>query len=117
MWGAARRLTLTQRVVAIVAVATLPATAALPFFIASIHRERAGEVRDQALRTSQIVSLEMERIVTGAEGVLQTVALVPAVRAGDRTATPISARSTNACRSSSASPSPTRRGGCVAPRT
>ena len=82
MWGAARRLTLTQRVVAIVAVATLPATAALPFFIASIHRERAGEVRDQALRTSQIVSLEMERIITGAEGVLQTVALVPAVQTG-----------------------------------
>ncbi len=81
MWGAARRLSLTQRVMAIVAVAIVPASAALPLFIWSIHQERAREVRDMALRTSQIAALEMERIVTGTEGVLQTMALAPAVRA------------------------------------
>ncbi len=80
MWGVARRLSLTQRVVAIVAVAIVPAAAALPYFIVSIHRERASEVRDLALRTSQFAALEMERIVSGAEGVLQTLAYAPVVR-------------------------------------
>ncbi len=81
MWGAARRLSLTQRVMAIVAVAIVPASAALPFFIVSIHQEREREMSDLALRTSQIAALEMERIVTGAEGVLQTLALAPPIRA------------------------------------
>ena len=80
MWGAARRLSLTQRVMAIVAVAIVPASAALPLFIYSIHQDRAREVRDMALRTSQIAALEMDRIVTGAEGILETLALAPAVR-------------------------------------
>jgi two-component sensor histidine kinase len=80
MWGAARRLSLTQRVVAVVAVAIIPATAGLPYFIASIHREREREVHEVAFRTSQIAALEMERIVTGAEGILKTLALVPVLR-------------------------------------
>ena len=65
---------------AIVAVAIVPASAALPLFIYSIHQERAREVRDMALRTSQIAALEIERIVRGTEAVLQTMALAPAVR-------------------------------------
>ncbi len=80
MWGAARRLTLRQGIVAIVAVAILPVAAALPYFIVSIHQEREGEVRDQALRTSEIASLEMERIITGAQGILETLAYAPVVR-------------------------------------
>lgn len=79
MWGAARRLTLRQRLVAIVAVAILPVAAAFPYFIASIHHEREREVRDLALRTSEIASLEMERIITGAQSVLETLAYSPAV--------------------------------------
>ncbi len=81
MWGLARRLTVSQRLVAIVAVAILPAAAALPYFIAETQRERKEEVRDLALRTSEIAALEMERIITGAEGVLETLALAPAVQA------------------------------------
>ena len=81
MWGMARRLSVSQRLVAIVAVAILPSAAALPYFIRSIHQEREGEVRDLVLRTSQIAALEMERIISGAEGILQTVALAPAVKA------------------------------------
>jgi two-component sensor histidine kinase len=81
MRGVARRLTVSQRLVAIVAVAILPSAVALPYFIASTQRERESEVRDLALRTSQIAALEMERIITGAEGILETLALAPAVQA------------------------------------
>ncbi|MFO1141966.1 MAG: sensor histidine kinase [Amaricoccus sp.] len=76
----ARRMTLRQRVVALVAVAIIPASAALPYFIASIHETREREARELALRTSQIASLEMERIVTGAQGILETLAVAPTVR-------------------------------------
>ena len=67
----ARQMTLRQRLLAIVAVAIVPGVVGLAFLIAAGHRQREREVRDQALRTSQIVALEMERIVTGAEAVLQ----------------------------------------------
>lgn len=83
MWGIARRLTLRQRLLAIVAVAIVPMAAALIYLIVAIHNERAREVRDQAFRTSQIAALEMERIVTGAQSVLESVALAPSVAALD----------------------------------
>lgn len=83
MWGLARRLSLTQRMMALVVVAIVPASAALPYFIAQIHRERQSEAHDLALRTSQIAALEMDRILTGTEGILQTLALAPALGAFD----------------------------------
>jgi two-component sensor histidine kinase len=86
MWGVARRLTLRQRVVATVAVAIIPALVALPYFIAAIHETREREVKDNAVRTSQLAALEMERIATGAQGILQTLAVAPAVRAADSAA-------------------------------
>ena len=44
----ARQLTLRQRLVALVAVAIVPAVVALAYFIAAFHEQREGEVRDQA---------------------------------------------------------------------
>lgn len=79
MLDVARRMTLTQRLVALVAVAILPAGAGLLYFLVSFHNERENEVRDLALRTSQIAALEMERITSGGEGVLRTLALSPSV--------------------------------------
>ena len=76
----ARQMTLWQRLLAIVAVAIVPVVIGLAFLIAAGHRQRGQEVRDQALRTSQIVALEMERIVTGAQAVLQVLAVSPSVR-------------------------------------
>ena len=76
----ARHMTLGQRLLAIVAVAIVPVVLGLAFLIAAGHRQRGQEVRDQALRTSQIVALEMERIVTGAQAVLQVLAVSPSVR-------------------------------------
>ena len=69
--------------VATVAVAIIPAAVALPYFIASIHETREGEVKDNAVRTSQLGALEMERIATGAQGILQTLAVAPVVATGD----------------------------------
>ena len=82
MWEIARKLTLTQRLLALVAVAVLPAAIALAYFIGAIHAEREREVRDVAVRTSQIAALEMERIVTDAQAILETLALAPSVRIG-----------------------------------
>jgi two-component sensor histidine kinase len=75
----ARQLTLRQRLLAIVAVAILPASLGLAYLIADGHRQLELEVHEQARRTSQIVALEMERIVAGAESVLRTLAVTPAV--------------------------------------
>jgi len=83
MWGFRPNLSLTQRLLALVAVAAVPALAGLVYFIVAIHQERAREVRDQALRASQIASLEVERIVTGAQGLLQAVALADSVTGRD----------------------------------
>jgi two-component sensor histidine kinase len=76
----ARQMTLRQRLLAIVAVAILPASVGLAYLIADGHRQREREIHDQALRTSQIVALEMDRIIAGAEAVLQTLAVTPAVQ-------------------------------------
>lgn len=75
MFGSRPNLTLTQRLLALVAFAAVPAVAGLVYFIVAIHHEREREVKDQAFRASQVTSLEVERIVTGAEGILQAVAL------------------------------------------
>ena len=75
-----RQMTLRQRLLAIVAVAIIPASVALVYLIAHGHRQRELAINAEALRTSQITALEMERIVSGAEAVLRTLALTPAVR-------------------------------------
>lgn len=80
MYGIVRRMTLRQRLVALVAIAMVPGLVALLVFIAAFHQERQREVRDQALRTSEILALEMSRIVSGAGSVLETLAVAPAVR-------------------------------------
>lgn len=80
------KLTLTQRLLALVAMAAVPAMAGLVYFILAIHHEREREVRDQAFRTSQIASLEIERIIAGAQGILQAVALSPALSEEDPSA-------------------------------
>ena len=80
MLNIVRRMTLRQRLVALVAVAFVPAIVGLGYFIATFHQQRESDVHEQALRTSQIVALEMERIVTGAEAVLETLAFAPPVR-------------------------------------
>lgn len=77
--GVARRLTLRQRLVALVALSVVPALAALVYFILTIHQAREEEVRGQALRTSELAALEIDRIVTGTDGILKTLSIAPPV--------------------------------------
>lgn len=70
-------MSLRQRLLAIVAVAILPAMLGIAYLVLDGHRERAREIHEQAFRTSEIIALEMERIVTGAESVLRTLAVTP----------------------------------------
>lgn len=74
MLGLKPNLSLTQRLLALVAVAAIPALTGLVYFIWTIHQERAHEVRDQTLANSRVASLEVERIVTGTQGVLEAIA-------------------------------------------
>ena len=73
-------MTLRHRLLAIVAVAILPAIIGVTYLTVDSHRQRAREVRDQALRTSEIIALEMERIVSGTKSVLRTLEVTPDVR-------------------------------------
>lgn len=76
-------LSLTQRLLALVAVAAVPALAGLLYLIITIHHERQREVSDLAFRSSQITSLEVERIVSGTQGILRALALTSEVTGGD----------------------------------
>ena len=80
MYAIVRKMTLGQRLVALVAVAIVPGFVALLVFIAAFHKERQHEVSEQALRTSEIMALEMNRIVSGAGSVLETLTFAPAIR-------------------------------------
>lgn len=80
MTGLAGHLTLRQRLLALVALAIVPPLAALIYFILAIHAERERDVRGQALRTSELAALEISRIVSGADGILKTLAIAPSVR-------------------------------------
>jgi two-component sensor histidine kinase len=80
MTGWKRRLTVTQRLLALIAVALLPTLAALLYLNLSIYRSQLNEVHETALRTSELASLEMKRIVTGAEGTLLALARAQIVR-------------------------------------
>lgn len=76
-------LTLSQRLMAIVAVAIVPTIAALIYYIGAVHATREREVEDFALRTSQFAALEMERITSGAESVLRTLSFAPTLVSGN----------------------------------
>ena len=78
-----RRLSITQRLLALTAVALIPAAAVIAYYIVALHQERLGEAHEIALRYGELAALEMERIVSGAEGVLTTVSQAQAVREFD----------------------------------
>lgn len=68
-----RRMTLHQRLVALAGIAILPPLAALVLVVVAFHQQSDHVVERDALRTSEIVALEMQRIVSGAEGVLASL--------------------------------------------
>lgn len=68
MLGSFRDITLTRRLFILTAIALVPALAIVFYNLVSSHRERERDVHDLARRTSQLASLEIERIVSGARG-------------------------------------------------
>lgn len=75
------RLTLAQRILAISAAALVPILLALAFNESALRRQRAAEIHDLALATAMQATLELERLTSGAEGLLQAVAAAPVVQA------------------------------------
>lgn len=80
----APNLSLSQRVLLLIAVALLPALAILGFNEFTLRKAREAEVHDYALRMSEMASFEMERLMTGAAALLIAVANAPVVAADDR---------------------------------
>ncbi len=69
-----RNLTITQRLFALTALAMLPAVVVVIFYISSLQEQREREVQVMARQYGQLARLEIERIVSGAEGTLQALA-------------------------------------------
>lgn len=76
-------LTLSQRLFLATGVALLPAFAILYSSILISKAENEKNVHFQAARTSELVALEMERVITGAESVLRALAVTPIIKEGD----------------------------------
>jgi two-component sensor histidine kinase len=73
-------LSLRLRIFILTAVALAPALAILGYNEVSLRRSREAEIHVLALRFGQQASLEMQGIISGAEGLLRAIARVPAVR-------------------------------------
>jgi two-component sensor histidine kinase len=75
-------LSLSHRLLLLTAVALLPALAILGFNEFTLRKTREAEVHAYALRSSELASLEIERILTGAAALMIAVANAPAVQSG-----------------------------------
>ena len=75
-------LSLSHRLLLLTAVALLPALAILGFNEFTLRKARVAEVHAYALRSSELASLEIERILTGAAALMIAVANAPVVQAG-----------------------------------
>ncbi|HEY0220101.1 MAG TPA: HWE histidine kinase domain-containing protein [Afipia sp.] len=78
-----RRLSLTQRLLALTLVASLPGIAALAYSSLDLRNTRYNEVRTEALRNAQFVVSEVNQIFNGIEGVLHAVSQASQIRSSD----------------------------------
>lgn len=78
-----RRLSLTQRLLALTLVASLPGIAALAYSSLDLRNTRYNEVRSEALRNTMFVVSEVDQIFSGIEGALHAVSQASEIRAGD----------------------------------
>ncbi len=76
-------LSLTQRMLLVVAVALTPAVGILIANVLTLNDEKSAELHVEALKTAELAALEMERILSGTESVLKVVASAPVVARGD----------------------------------
>lgn len=78
-----RRMSLTQRLLALTLAASLPGLFALVYSSIDLRNTRYGEVRAEALRNVHFVVSEIDQIFDGVEGVLHAVSQASEVHAGD----------------------------------
>jgi two-component sensor histidine kinase len=71
---------LSRRLLVLSMTAVLPLTVVLFYNLYSLYDSRREEVHAQAFRQSQLIALEIARVVSGMENVLLTVASAPAVK-------------------------------------
>lgn len=75
-----RGVTVTQRLIALALLALLPAFGVILYHIIALYQDRQRDAYAIAARYGQMTSLEMQRIVSGVEGVLHVLAHAPIVR-------------------------------------
>jgi two-component sensor histidine kinase len=74
---------LSHRVFLVAGTALLPAIAIILYGVVTLRHEAEDQLHAKAYRTAELASLEMERIVSGAENILRVLAAAPAIRDGD----------------------------------
>ncbi|TNC51667.1 HAMP domain-containing protein [Rubellimicrobium rubrum] len=77
------RLSLAQRIVAITAAALLPILGVLVYNEAALRQNRGTEIRALAIATAEQAAREMERLTSGADGILHAMAAAPVVQRFD----------------------------------
>lgn len=78
-----KRLTLSQRLFVLAAIALLPALSILAFNEYSLRQAREAEIKGYALRLSELASLELQRILTGVGALMVAVQNAPIVMSGN----------------------------------
>lgn len=78
-----RLKSLSSRLFLVTAVALLPAVAISISNVMTVQRDRTADLHADALRTAELVSLEVEQTLGGLESVLRTLAAAPVVRTSD----------------------------------
>lgn len=78
-----RRMSLTQRLLALTLAATLPGLIALIYSAIDLRNTRYAEVRTEALRNTQFIVSELDHIFDGVEATLHAVSQAADVRQGD----------------------------------
>lgn len=81
-----RLKSLSSRLFVVTAVALVPAVAIAITSLLTIQRDRTADLHGDALRTAELVSLEVEQTFAGVESVLRTLAAAPVVRNRDSAA-------------------------------
>lgn len=79
-------LSLKQRLFVVTGMALLPAIAVVVTSVLILDAARQREVHAEARRAAELVALELERVVSGTENVLKTVAAAPIEVRADRAA-------------------------------
>jgi two-component sensor histidine kinase len=74
---------LYARLLWVMAMALVPAVVVSAFGLIALHQDREKALHLEAVRSAELLSLELERTVTGAENVLRTIAAAPVVKMGN----------------------------------